>query len=71
MGGERLMVNNLVENGCSAGSPLGHDTSCDEMDAVRLQAKRMYEAAGLHRRQAGGPGKGFFRIVTDPFRRGA
>ncbi len=68
MGGERLMVNNLVENGVLCRIyPLGHDTSCDEMDAVRLQAKRMYELQDYIDAQAGGPGKGFFRIVTDPF----
>ena len=68
MGGERLMVNNLVENGvlCRA-YPLGARNSCDEMDAVRLQARRMYELQDYIDAQAGGPGEGFFRIVTNPF----
>ena len=68
MGGERLMVNNLVENGVLCRIyPLGHDTSCDEMDSVRIQAQRMRELQDYIDAQAGGPGKGFFRIVTNPF----
>ncbi len=68
MGGERLMVNNLVENGVLCRLyPLGRDTTCDEMDAVRIQAARMYELQDYIDAQAGGPGEGFFRIVTDPF----
>jgi hypothetical protein len=37
------------------------------MDAVRLQAQRMHELQDYIDAQAGGPGKGFFRIVTNPF----
>ena len=67
LGGERLMVNNLVENGflCRV-YPLKRN-SCDEMDSIRLQAKRMYELQDYIDAQAGGPGEGFFRIVTNPF----
>ena len=41
--------------------------SCDEMDSVRLQARDIYEMQDYIDAQSGGPGKGFFRIVTDPF----
>jgi hypothetical protein len=37
------------------------------MDAVRLQAKDIYKMQDYIDAQAGGPGKGFFRIVKDPF----
>lgn len=68
MGGERLMVNNLVENGVLCRIyPLGQKNSCDEMDAVRLQAARMHQLQDYIDAQAGGPGEGFFRIVTNPF----
>lgn len=68
MGGERLMVNNLVENGVLCRIyPIGRDNSCDEMDSVRLQAQRMRQLQDYIDAQAGGPGEGFFRIVTDPF----
>ena len=67
LGGERLMVNNLVENGVLCRAYPLKKNSCDEMDAVRLQARRMYELQNYIDAQAGGPGEGFFRIVRDPF----
>ena len=41
--------------------------SCDEMDSVRLQDRRIDELEDYIDAQNGGPGKGWFRIVTDPF----
>jgi hypothetical protein len=67
LGGERLMVNNLVENGVLCRVYPYKKNSCDEMDAVHLQAKRTYQLQDYIDAQAGGPGKGFFRIVTNPF----
>ncbi len=67
MGGQRLMVNNLVENGVLCRVYPFKQNSCDEMDAVRLQAERMRQLEAYIDAQAGGPGKGFFRIVTNPF----
>jgi hypothetical protein len=67
MGGERLMVNNLVENGVLCRLYPFKKNSCNEMDAVRLQAKRMYQLQDYIDAQEGGPGKGWFRIVTNPF----
>ena len=40
---------------------------CNEMDSVRLQAKRLREFQDYIDAQSGGPGEGWFRIVTDPF----
>src|SRR3954452_10041582 len=37
------------------------------MDAVRLQHKRILELQDYIDAQNGGPGKGWFRIVTDPW----
>jgi hypothetical protein len=37
------------------------------MDGVRLQAKRLRELERYIDAQSGGPGEGWFRIVTDPF----
>ncbi len=67
MAGQRLFVNLLVENRvlCEV-YPLKRN-SCDEMDSVRLQAKRIRELEDYIDAQNGGPGKGWFRIVTDPF----
>jgi hypothetical protein len=40
---------------------------CNDMAAVRLQAKDLRELQDYIDAQSGGPGKGWFRIVTDPF----
>jgi len=73
-GGQRLFVNLLVENNqlCQL-YPFGPDgtptskNSCDDMDSVRLQAQRMHELQDYVDAQWGGPGVGWYRIVTDPW----
>ncbi len=66
-GGERLFVNLLVENNklCEL-YPLKRN-SCDDMTSIRLQAKDMYLMQDYIDAQFGGPGKGFYRIVKDPY----
>ena len=66
-GGQRIFVNLLVENNqlCQL-YPLKRN-SCDDMDSVRLQALDMYRMQDYIDAQFGGPGKGFYRIVTNPF----
>jgi microsomal dipeptidase-like Zn-dependent dipeptidase len=66
-GGLRLYVNLFVENSvlCEL-YPLKRN-SCNEMDSIRLQARDIYEFQDYIDAQSGGPGEGFFRIVTDPF----
>jgi hypothetical protein len=66
-GGERLFVNLLVENNklCQL-YPLKKN-SCDDMTSIRLQAKDMHTMQDYIDAQFGGPGKGFYRIVRDPF----
>ena len=60
-------MNLLVENNqlCEL-YPLKRN-SCDDMDSIRLQAHDMYEMQDYIDAQFGGPGKGFYRIVTNPF----
>ncbi|KRE93914.1 hypothetical protein ASG76_10855 [Nocardioides sp. Soil774] len=41
--------------------------SCDDRDAVRLQARDMRAMQDYIDAQYGGPGRGWYRIVTDPF----
>ncbi len=73
-GGQRLFVNLLVENNqlCMLypfgpdGSPASKN-SCDDMDSVRLQAKRMHQFQNYIDAQWGGPGKGWYRIVKNPW----
>lgn len=66
-GGQRLFVNLLVENNklCQL-YPLKRN-SCDDMDSIRLQAADMLKMQSYIDAQFGGPGKGFYRIVKDPF----
>ncbi|MCW2544655.1 MAG: hypothetical protein JWM40_2207 [Frankiales bacterium] len=65
-GGLRLFTNLLVDNGqlCQVYPFKKHD--CDEMNTVRLEAKRIRQLERYIDAQAGGPGRGFFRIITDP-----
>lgn len=65
-GGLRLFVNLLVENNqlCKI-YPLKKN-SCNDMDSIRLQAKDMRALERYIDAQNGGPGRGWYRIVTDP-----
>ena len=66
-GGQRVLVNLLVENNqlCML-YPLKRN-SCDDMTSIRLQAADMRKLERYVDAQSGGPGKGWYRIVTDPF----
>jgi hypothetical protein len=64
--GQRLLVNLLVENNklCEL-YPLKKN-SCNDMDSIRLQAADMRALERYVDAQNGGPGKGWYRIVTGP-----
>jgi hypothetical protein len=66
-GGQRIFTNLLVENNklCEL-YPLKRN-SCDDMDSLRLQAHDMRLMERYIDAQYGGPGKGWYRIVTNPF----
>ncbi|MET8683262.1 discoidin domain-containing protein [Streptomyces sp. NPDC004732] len=63
-GGQRVLVNDLVTNGVICSIYFFKDRGCDEMDAIRLEAKKSYEMQAFVDKMYGGPGKGWFRIVT-------
>ena len=67
MGGLRLMVNHLVANEglCQLWPIKGHD--CNEMETIEIERQLTLDLQDYIDAQAGGPGKGFFRIVYDPF----
>ncbi len=66
MGGLRLMVNHLVSNeGLCLLWPV-KGTDCNEMENIELQRQLTLELQDYIDAQAGGPGKGFFRIVYSP-----
>ncbi|HET7684331.1 MAG TPA: hypothetical protein VFK34_11760 [Marmoricola sp.] len=64
--GQRVLVNLLVENNqlCML-YPIKHN-SCDDMESIRLQAQDMHKLERYIDAQHGGPGKGWYRIVTNP-----
>ncbi|MPY26683.1 hypothetical protein FM037_11300 [Shewanella psychropiezotolerans] len=73
LSGQRMIVTNLVENEvlCKLQSTVnpaawvGHN-SCNTMDSIRLQVQRLNEMQTYIDAQAGGIGKGFFRLITSP-----
>lgn len=64
-GGQRVLVNDLVTNGVICSVYFFKDRSCDEMTSIRLQAQKTYDMQAFVDKTYGGPGKGWFRIVTD------
>ncbi|MGW1764183.1 galactose-binding domain-containing protein [Streptomyces sp. NPDC002073] len=64
-GGQRVLVNDLVTNGVICSVYFFKDRSCDEMTAIRLEAQKTYDMQAFVDKMYGGPGKGWFRIVTD------
>ena len=66
-GGQRILVNLLVENNklCQI-YPAGKN-SCDDTKSLKLQADDMHKLERYIDAQYGGPGRGWYRIVTDPF----
>ncbi len=66
LGGLRLMVMSVNENRVLCELQANRKTNCDEMDTVRRGFQDIRELQRYVDAQAGGPGKGFFQIVTDP-----
>ena len=69
-GGLRLGVNLFVDNRSWCETLAQRQNQlypCDEMETVRREARSIYEMQDYIDAQSGGPGKGFFRIVTNPF----
>ncbi|MDM4719310.1 discoidin domain-containing protein [Micromonospora sp. WMMA1363] len=64
-GGQRVLVNHLVTNQVICSLYFFKDRSCDEMTSLRLQARKTYEMQDYIDQMYGGPGRGWFRIVTD------
>ena len=67
LGGLRLMVMGVNENRILCELQANRETNCNEMDTVRRGLQDIRELQDYVDAQAGGPGKGFFQIVTDPY----
>ena len=61
------MVMGVNENRVLCELQTNRKTNCNEMDTVRRGFKAMRELQDYVDAQAGGPGKGFFQIVTNPY----
>ena len=66
-GGLRMFTNLLVDNNQLCKLYPYKRNSCNEMEGVRLQWRRIHELQNYVDAQYGGPGRGWLRIVTDPF----
>lgn len=67
MAGLRVMVMGVNENRILCELTPKRNQSCDEMTTVRRGFKALREMEDYVDAQAGGPGKGFFQIVTSPY----
>lgn len=66
MGGLRLLVTHALGNETICRLTVVQGTDCDEMDGVEAQIRRMQHMQDYIDAQAGGPGRGFLRIVDTP-----
>lgn len=66
LAGQKILVNHLVHNEILCQLVPQKQNDCDAMPAIELQAYRMHQMQDYIDAHAGGPGKGFFRIVTSP-----
>lgn len=67
MSGLRVMVMGVNENRVLCELQTNRTRSCNEMDTVRTGFRALHDLEDYVDAQAGGPGKGFFEIVTDPY----
>lgn len=67
-GGLRMMTLLAVDNSAACMVNIHRTEDCNEMNAVRRQLQAAQDLQDYVDAQAGGPGKGFFRIVKNPFK---
>ncbi len=67
MAGLRVMVTQLVDNEALCMLMSQRKNPCNDMASVHIQAADLHALQDYIDAQSGGPGKGFFRIVTNPF----
>ncbi|MEV6632685.1 hypothetical protein AB0M54_18240 [Actinoplanes sp. NPDC051470] len=64
--GQRVLNALLVANRAICELFPYRDTSCDEMDQIRVQSRYLYSMQDYIDAQSGGAGRGWFRIATTP-----
>jgi len=65
-GGQRLIVNLLVQNRALCEIYPLKNSACNDMESIRIQAREMFALQDYIDAQFRGPGKGFLRIVRSP-----
>ncbi|HSO98379.1 MAG TPA: Coagulation factor 5/8 type domain-containing protein [Solirubrobacteraceae bacterium] len=65
--GLRIFVTDLVDNEQICQVMTVTHNPCNDMSSVHIQSRDLYALQNYIDAQSGGPGKGWFRIVTDPF----
>jgi hypothetical protein len=65
--GLRIFVTNLVDNEALCSLMSTRTNPCNDMSSVQIQSRDLYALQNYIDAQSGGPGKGWFRIVTNPF----
>lgn len=65
-GGLRIFTNLLVNNRVLCDLYPIKNRSCDDMDTIRAEAQQVHEMQDYIDAQYGGPGRGWFRIVSSP-----
>lgn len=66
LSGLKILVNHLVHNETLCQLNPQKQNDCDTMVAIEMQAEQMHRMQDYIDAQNGGPGEGWFRIVTDP-----
>ncbi|MFE3187529.1 peptidase [Nocardia sp. NPDC059240] len=66
LAGLRMMTIDVVDNESLCAMMTDRRNPCDDMASVRTQITDLYALQDYIDAQAGGPGLGFFRLVTDP-----
>lgn len=66
LAGLKVMVNHLVHNEVLCQINPQKKNECDSMASIELQARRMKDMQDYIDAQHGGPGLGWFQLVTDP-----
>jgi microsomal dipeptidase-like Zn-dependent dipeptidase len=64
--GLRILTVDFLDNEQLCSLQTQRHNPCNDMDSVRLQARRLRELQDYIDAQSGGPGQGWFRIVTNP-----
>jgi hypothetical protein len=65
--GLRLLVTNLVDNEALCSIMTKRRNPCNDMASVAIQNRDLHQLQHYIDAQSGGPGKGWFRVVTNPF----